>query len=89
MRSGAILNPELSNAERETQAYLERALEETGFEHVSPAAGFSLVVDIVGEAGPSNRKMAIWAGIDVLPIAESSGVLCGIPAAGRDARLRP
>jgi amidohydrolase len=32
------------------------------------------VIDIVGEAGPSNRKVAIRADIDALPIAEASGV---------------
>lgn len=67
-------NPELSNEERETQAYLRKALEEAGFESVRSVAGFGLAVDIVGEAGPSNRKVAIRADIDALPITEASGV---------------
>ena len=67
-------NPELSNEERETQAYLARALEDAGLTGVRPVAGFGLAVDIVGEAGPSNRKVAVRADIDALPIAEMSGV---------------
>ena len=67
-------NPELSNEERETQAYLARALEEAGLTGVRPVAGFGLAVDIVGEAGPSNRKVAVRADIDALPIAEMSGL---------------
>lgn len=70
-------NPELSNEERETQAYLKRALEEAGFDAVRPVAGYGLAVDIVGEAGPSNRKVAIRADIDALPILEASGVPFG------------
>lgn len=67
-------NPELSNEERETQAYLARTLEDAGLTGVRPVAGFGLAVDIVGEAGPSNRKVAVRADIDALPIAEMSGV---------------
>lgn len=67
-------NPELSNEERETQAYLKQALEEAGLEAVRPVAGFGLAVDIVGTAGPSNRKIVIRADIDALPITETSGV---------------
>jgi metal-dependent amidase/aminoacylase/carboxypeptidase family protein len=67
-------NPELSNQERETQALLRQVLQEAGFDNVRPAAGFGLVVDIVGTAGPSNRKIAIRADMDALPIAEASGV---------------
>ncbi|GAA4166751.1 M20 metallopeptidase family protein [Shinella granuli] len=66
-------NPELSNAERETQAYLKQALEEAGLGPVRPVAGFGLAVDIVGTAGPSNRKVVIRADIDALPIVEMSG----------------
>ncbi|MFC3166323.1 M20 metallopeptidase family protein [Ciceribacter thiooxidans] len=67
-------NPELSNEERETQAYLKQVLEEAGFETVKPVAGFGLAVEIVGAAGPSNRKVVIRADIDALPINETSGV---------------
>lgn len=67
-------NPELSNAERETHAYLRQVLEEAGFETVRSVAGFGLAVDIVGTAGPSNRKVVIRADIDALPIHETSGV---------------
>jgi amidohydrolase len=67
-------NPELSNEERETQAYLKQALEDAGLRDVRPVAGFGLAVDIVGTAGPSNRKVVIRADIDALPITETSGV---------------
>ena len=67
-------NPELSNEERETQAYLRRMLEEAGFDDVRDVAGYGLAVDIIGTAGPSNRKVAIRADIDALPIEEASGV---------------
>ena len=67
-------NPELSNAERETQAYLKQVLQDAGLETVRPVAGFGLAVDIVGTAGPSNRKVVIRADIDALPIHETSGV---------------
>lgn len=67
-------HPELSNEERETQAYLREALVDAGFETVRPVAGFGLAVDIVGSAGPSNRKVVIRADIDALPITEASGV---------------
>lgn len=67
-------NPELSNEERETQAYLKQVLETAGLKAVRPVAGFGLAVDIVGTAGPSNRKVVIRADIDALPINETSGV---------------
>ncbi len=67
-------NPELSNEERETQAYLKQALDAAGLENVRPVAGFGLAVDIIGTAGPSNRKVVIRADIDALPITEASGV---------------
>jgi amidohydrolase len=66
--------PELSNEERETQAYLKQALEDAGLGDVRPVAGFGLAVDVVGTAGPSNRKVVIRADIDALPILETSGV---------------
>ncbi|MGQ3214253.1 MAG: M20 metallopeptidase family protein [Shinella sp.] len=66
--------PELSNEERETQAYLKQVLEEAGLEHIRPVAGFGLAVDVVGTAGPSNRKVVVRADIDALPINETSGV---------------
>ena len=66
-------NPELSNTERETQAYLKQVLEEAGLGPVRTVAGFGLALDIVGTAGPSNRKVVIRADIDALPIEEMSG----------------
>ncbi|MFT4160135.1 M20 metallopeptidase family protein [Shinella sp.] len=74
IRSHLHRNPELSNEERETQAYLKQALEAAGLENVRPVAGFGLAVDIIGTAGPSNRKVVIRADIDALPITEASGV---------------
>ncbi|HEY7763719.1 MAG TPA: amidohydrolase [Aestuariivirgaceae bacterium] len=67
-------NPELSNQETETQAFIQRELARTGLEQVRVAAGTGVAVDIVGSAGPSNRKIAIRADIDALPIVEESGV---------------
>lgn len=67
-------NPELSNHEEKTQAYLRRALEKEGMRGVRDVAGFGLAVDIVGTKAPSNRKVAIRADIDALPITEESGV---------------
>ena len=67
-------NPELSNAEVKTQAYLKQALETEGISGVRQVAGYGLAVDIVGSKAPSNRKVAIRADIDALPIAEESGV---------------
>lgn len=67
-------NPELSNDERDTQSYLKQALLSAGFHNVKAVAGYGLAIDIVGTAGPSNRKIAIRADIDALPIEETSGV---------------
>ncbi|WP_245497090.1 amidohydrolase, partial [Mesorhizobium sp. M5C.F.Ca.IN.020.32.2.1] len=41
---------------------------------IRPVAGFGLAVDVVGAAGPSNRKIVIRVDIDALPITEASGV---------------
>ncbi len=67
-------NPELSNHEEKTQAYLRQALEMEGITGVKEVAGFGLAVDIVGTRASSNRKVAIRADIDALPITEESGV---------------
>ncbi|MDX8449153.1 amidohydrolase [Mesorhizobium captivum] len=67
-------NPELSNEERETQAYLRGVLEEAGLSGIKPVASFGLAVDVVGTAGPSNPKVLIRADIDALPITETSVV---------------
>jgi amidohydrolase len=67
-------HPELSNEEAKTQAYLKQALEQEGLAGVREVAGYGLAVDIVGEAQASNRKVAIRADIDALPILEESGV---------------
>lgn len=67
-------HPELSNAEEKTQAYLKQALEKEGITGVREVAGYGLAVDIVGRGAPSNRKVAIRADVDALPITEESGV---------------
>ena len=67
-------NPELSNAEQKTQVFLKQALEKEGIRGIKEVAGYGLAVDIVGGKAPSNRKVAIRADIDALPINEESGV---------------
>lgn len=67
-------NPELSNREANTQAYLRQMLADEGITDMRDVAGFGLAVDIVGTGRPSNRKVAIRADIDALPIDEASGV---------------
>ncbi|BCG94992.1 M20 metallopeptidase family protein [Mesorhizobium sp. 131-2-1] len=67
-------NPELSNREANTQRYLRQMLAAQGIEDIRDVAGFGLAVDIVGTGMPSNRKLAIRADIDALPIEEESGV---------------
>ncbi|WP_265975334.1 M20 metallopeptidase family protein [Brucella intermedia] len=68
-------NPELSNDEWMTQAYLKEQLLQKGFAVVREVAGYGLAIDIVGTAGPSGRKLIIRADIDALPIEEESGVV--------------
>jgi amidohydrolase len=65
--------PELSSEERETQKAIRARLEAAGIGAVRDIIGTGLMVDIVGRAGPSNRKIAIRADIDALPIEEQSG----------------
>ncbi|TPN88335.1 amidohydrolase [Mesorhizobium sp. CU2] len=67
-------NPELSNREAGTQSYLREMLAGQGIENIRDVAGYGLAVDIVGTGRPSNRKIAIRADIDALPIEEESGV---------------
>ncbi|WP_245468970.1 amidohydrolase [Mesorhizobium sp. M7D.F.Ca.US.004.01.2.1] len=67
-------NPELSNREANTQRYLRQMLVDQGIADIRDVAGFGLAVDIVGTGKPSNRKLAIRADIDALPIEEESGV---------------
>ncbi|WP_158818824.1 hypothetical protein [Methylocapsa sp. S129] len=64
---------ELSNEERETQAFIRNRLCERGLTP-RPVPGAGIVVDVVGEAGLSNRKLALRADIDALPIVEASGL---------------
>ena len=66
-------HPELSNEERETQAFISNWLSERGLAS-QPIAGTGIAVDVVGEAGPSNRKLVLRADIDALPIVEASGL---------------
>jgi amidohydrolase len=67
-------NPELSNSEAETQAYIRDQLADIGLTNIREVAGTGIVVDVVGAAGPSNRKIAIRADIDALPIVEETGL---------------
>jgi len=67
-------NPELSNGEVETQAYLRKALEAEGFGDIRSVAGTGLAVDIAGAIPGSNRAVAIRADIDALPIHEETGL---------------
>ncbi len=67
-------HPELSNQEERTQSYLRHCLLEAGLTEIRDVAGYGLAVDIAGTAGPSNRKVAVRADIDALPIMEESGV---------------
>ncbi|WP_245463742.1 M20/M25/M40 family metallo-hydrolase [Mesorhizobium sp. M7A.T.Ca.US.000.02.2.1] len=67
-------NPELSNQEAGTQRYLRQMLVDQGIADIRDVVGFGLAVDIVGTGKPSNRKVAIRADIDALPIEEESGV---------------
>ncbi|RUU55612.1 amidohydrolase [Mesorhizobium sp. M2C.T.Ca.TU.002.02.1.1] len=67
-------HPELSNREAGTQRYLREMLVEQGIADIRDVAGYGLAVDIVGTGRPSNRKVAIRADIDALPIEEESGV---------------
>ncbi|MDX8460336.1 M20 metallopeptidase family protein [Mesorhizobium humile] len=67
-------HPELSNREVGTQRYLREMLASEGIAEIRDIAGYGLAVDIVGTGRPSNRKLAIRADIDALPIEEESGV---------------
>jgi amidohydrolase len=67
-------NPELSNNEIDTQDFLRQELEAAGLTAIHAAGGTGLVVDVVGTAGPSNRRIAMRADIDALPILEESGL---------------
>lgn len=66
-------HPELSNAEGETQRYLRDCLAGEGM-MARPAAGTGLVVDVEGLAPTSNRRLAVRADIDALPIHEATGL---------------
>jgi amidohydrolase len=67
-------HPELSHQELGTQAYIRQQLERSGLTGLQPAAGTGLVVEVQGTAGPSNRRIAIRADIDALPIMEETGL---------------
>ncbi len=67
-------HPELSNQEAATQAYIREQLEQDGIGDIRSVAGYGLAIDIVGTGSASNRKIAIRADIDALPILEQSGV---------------
>ncbi len=75
-------HPELSNQEQATQVYLRDVLTTEGVVDVRTVAGTGLAVDVVGTAGPSNRKLAIRADIDALPITEESGLEFASQVAG-------
>lgn len=67
-------DPELSNDEHRTQAFIQRWLKDRGIGDAQPAGGTGACIDIVGTAGDSHRTLAIRADIDALPIEEQSGV---------------
>jgi amidohydrolase len=67
-------HPELSNHELGTQSFIRQQLEQSGLTGVQAAAGTGLVVEVQGTAGPSNRRIAIRADIDALPIMEETGL---------------
>ena len=67
-------HPELSNHENETQRYLLDCLASEGMGHAVVAAGTGIVVDIEGLAPTSNRRVAVRADIDALPILEETGL---------------
>jgi amidohydrolase len=64
--------PELSNQEFKTQATIRAELDASGLADVRPTAGTGLIIDVVGTAGASNRKVAVRADMDALPIREES-----------------
>lgn len=74
MRRHLHANPELSNEERATQAYLLERIGLAGIEGAKPAAGTGVVVDIEGRQRPSNRCVLVRADIDALPIHEDTGL---------------
>lgn len=65
--------PELSNSEENTQRLLREELVHAGLQSIREVAGFGLSVDVRGQAGASERIVAIRADIDALPISEASG----------------
>ena len=74
MRRHLHANPELSNEERGTQAYLLERIGLAGIGGAKPAAGTGVVVDIEGRQRPSNRCVLVRADIDALPIHEDTGL---------------
>ena len=66
-------HPELSNGEHETQLFLRGCLAAEGMV-AADAAGTGLVVDVEGTAPTSNRRVAVRADIDALPILEETGL---------------
>ncbi len=62
--------PELSHEEHETSALVRRELEAVGLSDLIGLAGTGIIVNIKGEAGPSNTTLALRADLDALPITE-------------------
>lgn len=70
-------HPELSYAEHETAAYIERELRAMGLTDVRAPTPTSRVADIVGTgAAGAMRTIALRADIDALPVEESTGHAC-------------
>lgn len=63
-------NPELSNREHKTQAYLKEQLEAAGFQDIQEIAGTGLKV--VYDTGKPGRVLAFRADIDALPVTEET-----------------
>ena len=66
------VNPELSNREHKTQAYLEEQLKAAGFTNIQRMAGTGLRV--IYETGKPGRTIAFRADIDALPVTENTGL---------------
>ena len=67
-------HPELSFAEAKTAAFVQERLQSFGIEVKPKVGGHGLIGYIHGEAGPSDRVIALRADMDALPIEEANDV---------------
>ncbi len=65
-------NPELSNQESETAAFVGARLTELGVSFTAGVGGYGVVATI--RRGNSNRSVGLRADMDALPIAEATGL---------------